>query len=348
MTHTYRDSHFSSWASVRSFWLHRFLKMYPTYILFVVLDFVLKFAYNGSSGFFPEAIRCQSLQVLMLSALADCRATILNYPSWYITVLWWLWLAFPLVHKWIIRFGGHSPCAKIAALQVVALISQSAMLQHVNTSLITTLPVLRALEFLMGAVAALHVQTLLPWKYPAAAAACLLLIHVFAFYAQGRENYDESRCESMQLIGLVPSSPYCIVGWLQQHINCQAFLWTSVVHHLASSELLDVPGRVWATLEKNDLLRTINTFSLQIYLGHVVIYELIVHRMGDAMDLTNEWDMDTVILAVYSTCYAIKIWVIPHIERAMQSVSCIPHAHPRTLVVTLQQIEMPNYIVTQA
>ena len=62
----------------------------------------------------------------------------------------------------------------------------------------------------------------------------------------------------------------------------------------------------------------------------------------------NDPHMDTVILAVYSTCYAIKIWVIPHIERAMQSVPCIPHAHPRTVVVTLQQIEMPNYIVTQA
>ena len=59
--------------SVQSFWVHNFLKMYPPYILFVVLDFVLKVAYNRNSGFFPDAILCQSLQVFILSALADHR-----------------------------------------------------------------------------------------------------------------------------------------------------------------------------------------------------------------------------------------------------------------------------------
>lgn len=306
MMHTHRHDDFSTWKSIRAFWWHRTRKLYPIYIVLVALDLIVQL--SDSVYFPPDRMTCAILQVFMLNAWADCRLQILNPVSWYVAVLFWLWLVFPLVQPWVLWGGKTWPWAKAAALNIMGVCLVSVLLEYLPLLLITNLPFVRVIEFLMGCVAAVHVETLPSVQWRVAAAMCLLAVYTSLFYIA--KGGDGPGCE----FKWVPSSGHCLWAWATEHINCNAFLWMTVIHGLASSELNDVPARAFMHLEQNELLRTMSTFSLQLYLGHAVLDKLVIIRVSSWIGVIQEWEMDTIMVAVYLICYGIKIYVQPWLD----------------------------------
>ena len=86
-----------------------------------------------------------------------------------------------------------------------------------------------------------------------------------------------------------------------------------LIQWLASSEHLDVPGRITLALEECALLRTLSTFSLHLYLGHNTAWGIMDEILKRAR-IRDEWETDMLMIFTYFACYLLATRLQPLLD----------------------------------
>ena len=316
MTHAHGNDDLSTFESKKRFWWRRARKIYPVFVFFWFVAVIMQ-AIIGFDTREPSVYICYSLQLLMLNGWIGCGSTLMNVPSWYITALWWHWFLFPFAQPSLRRYGTTLPWFQITVLNFVS-VGLIAALHPLGYWVSTPLPAVRFLEFYIGCITATTVRTRLHWRWPLLAGTTLAVYYVGMFYmvqALGHECTED-------LWSWVRSTPFtnpCLVDWGEDYTTHFAWAWAVLIHSLATAELQDVPDRYFRFLENSQILQTLGTFSLQLYLGHWVVHPLWI-RLSAAMRFDGEWEMNTMFIAVYGTCYAFKALAQPWLDRGADAI----------------------------
>ena len=305
LAHAHRDHDLSTWEARRAFWWRRWSKTYPVYIFFWCVYILIENATQGRFLVSP----CWLGQLVMIDGWMGCELKLANGVSWYISALAWAWLAFPWLLAAVRRATCVSPWVIIAALWVVDLGIDAVMLPKGYLGYYP-FPAPRAIEFTMGCVTATTIQTRLHWSIPFALGVLLL-----AWYLAVHFMYESTGpCEHEPFYASAPDSYPCAVIWYDAFCSKYAMAWAVLIHWLASSEHLDHPHWLSGVLRDNHVLRTLSTFSLQLYLGHFVIFTAI-------SEITKRADSSVSVLFmfifIYGGCYWFYLYVQPLLDRAV-------------------------------
>ena len=327
ITHAHKNDDLSSFESKKLFWMHRFSKVYPVFLFFWVLDFVNQ-AGSGELTHNPRLLPCSGLQLFMLNGWVGCRTDLANAPSWYITTLAWFWFVFPWLHPVLNRFATCWPWTQMIVLNAVSFSIVAAMFP-LGYWIYAPLPAVRIFEFYIGCVAAKTVETRLHWAWPLGAATLLFVFYVSMFYTA---VLVPNICEGGEwsFLESVPFTDYCLLDWAYMTTTKFAVVWAVFIQWFAASELHNVPGRTFQFLEDSPLLQTMNTFSLQLYLGHITFFKLL---MGLAMHMkfNSQLGLHTIFIIVYGLSYSMKLYVQPYLDQI---------ASPKQPFVELQETEV--------
>ena len=156
----------------------------------------------------------------------------------------------------------------------------------------------------------------------------MLMFYVNQFYMLRRTpacdpgGYDTECiiCSSAwSVFGSNPFTDPCMLVWSYACLNKFALFYAVFIHWLASSEVLDTPGRCFRFMETNTVLQTLSTFSLQLYLGHSPIRQLIIQVLRWFL-YEKQLELDMMAMAVYGACYAVKVYAHPWMDAAMQAL----------------------------
>ena len=313
MTYAHRNDDLGTLKAKTRFWWRRFSKLYPVFLFFWVVSFVL---YATGPEWKPHDLPCKFLQLGMLTGWIGCRANLINCPSWYVVALWWMWFVFPLASPVVKRFGGRWPWVQILGITLVEL-AIITPLRAEGYWLYAPLPALRFLEFYIGCVAATTVgDGPVFWVWPAGAMVLFVSFHVLQYYVLGRNGgcfqTDCSTCDNTL------TEP-CLLAWSYAYTNKFAPVWALIIHWLAASELREVPGRAFLFLEESRVLQVLSTFSLQLYLGHWCIFQLL-QAVSAWVGMEGQWEINTVFVAVYWLSYQFKVHAQPVLDRTMERV----------------------------
>lgn len=319
MTHTHLEDDLSTFQAKRQFWWRRFSKTYPIFLLFWLIGFCESPPLRRSQ---MEDLPCHLIQLTMISSWMGCELRITNGPSWYITVLWWIWLAFPWILPCVRRWGVIWPWCQILIIHILA-VGCVALIQSIPYWTYATFPPLRLLEFYIGCIAATVAHTRLHWVWPTITALFLVAFYIAEYYVLCSNNL----CAQIDVIPC-DNTLTCILAMYFASINKFAILWVVLIHWLATSELHDIPNRRFRFLENSNLLQTLSTYSLQLYLGHVPL-SVLLYNISKWISFEREWEFNLMFIAVYWASYGIKIHIQPLMDSCMETISrcCEPRIH---------------------
>ena len=325
MTHTHLDDDMSTWQSKRDFWWKRFSKMYPIFVLFWAVSLVF---YTTSPEFQIKDTLCHYLQLVMASTWMGCRVNLMNQPSWYITVLWWLWFAFPWLLPLVRTYSFRWSWVQILVVNVVAMAIITPMFPNGYWGY-ATLPVFRMPEFIIGCITACTINTRIHWVWPSAAVSVMCVFYLNQYYLirktppcdQGGYDTECITCSTSWSFATSsnPFSDPCLLVWSYAYCNKFSMLYAVIIHWLAASELGNVPNRYFRFLETTPFLQTLSTFSLQLYLGHSPIHKIVIQICG-WVGFETHWELNLVFLIVYSTAYAVNVHIQPYLNASIDAL----------------------------
>jgi hypothetical protein len=142
-----------------------------------------------------------------------------------------------------------------------------------------------------------------------------------------------SECEGGSQWSFLRSIPFtntCLVEWSENHTTQFAFVWAVLIHALASGEHLDIPHRALRFLEDSPILQSLSSFSLQLFLGHWVIYRFWM-RLSALLLFRGEWEMNTIFIAVYGTSCAFKAIAQPSLDYCLLCAVGTPDGEDETV-----------------
>ena len=317
---TYFDKEFITRRDVFKFWLLRVKKMYPTYLFCLLCE--IPNAVNAvarSSDHCSYLTICPVLQVFMLNSWFGCGIRyITNSPSWYLCVLIWLWIAFPVFKGVIKSFFTEWIWTKIVFVGIVETSLLYAFREY-DTWASCTLPLLRAGEFLIGCGAACHLkrQSLDSRQGIARLSVVVSLIYLVAIYILFSlpgviayqcpfETIDYTSCGVWQKeVHTLPSMSCRIL--FDKYFNKHAVLWALIIHYTAWLETSECSGRVMQFLQ-HDFFKSLSSFSLTLYLSHVQIKSALMWLAGFIGSGTF-WTYDILIITTYALCYVLHLGI---------------------------------------
>jgi peptidoglycan/LPS O-acetylase OafA/YrhL len=291
----YKRQMYTHPASVQAmpYYRKRFGKSYPTYVICLLADL---------PGAYISQHHCHGYEYLAATQLlpispwlGSSHILIVNGVSWYMATLFWLWLLFPLLHTPI-----RTICEKLNPWLVVMLVYASSLFACVLTARlyyqhIRALPALRMFEFIMGACSALAINTKTHWLAPLLALGGLIL--VWTTTTPLDESHDPNICSlwptrrEWSWAHIVPAS----------FVSRSAITWTVLLHWLAHTEQTRPESRIIITMG-NDFFKWLGTFSLQLYLAHLVVAWLLFDIASLGGNATF-WTQDFLLIACYLICY---------------------------------------------
>lgn len=315
---------FSNTGAKPSFYYRRISKFYPFYLMIWTIDFMRQvFTTNYSSGCLPYLL-CHVSQPFLLNVWMGCGFRIVSVPAWYMAVLFWIWMVFPYVQP-IILWGFESrPWSKIILLSCMATACIFPLIPF-GYQAIAMLPPLRMLEFVIGCITATTIQTRLHWGWPAISVIILIGFHVMQYYVFVHQpdlcyNEPDFTCSLWSFLVPGPATNPC-VPWMGIYFNKFALLWAVLIHWLASSEYLEIKGRLGLLLENCTILRTLSMFSLHLYLGHNTVWG-IMDEISKRAHFQDQVDMDISMIATYMGCYLLYLYVQPILDRLLTILCC--------------------------
>ena len=290
------------------FWRRRMGKTYPTYLLSLLVDV---------PGAFLDQFRCPGFEFLAVTQalfvgpwLGGDHILTVNGPSWYLGTLFWLWLTFPLIHrgaKTVCRLWG--PWAIVLAAYALSLggFACAAQLYSQNSK---GLPILRAGEFVMGAMACVALDEDGPSPMGSGWVVALLGFVLGASWA----------VEGLMGAGAPPMVSECTLwpthAWhVHGHtfLSKSALLWATLLHWMARLEMEHPDCRLVRILS-GEVFRFLSSFSLQLYLGHLSMAWALL-RFPRLWGDWSFWSMDLLMLGTYAGCYAYACAVQPVLDR---------------------------------
>lgn len=312
----------------RSFFSRRMRKTYPLYLASWLADFP-----GGTyNNFVNERLTCDvefwaysASQLLCIQSWLAWGIGGINYPSWYIGTLVWIWAAFSLcdfrclVVSW--------PLTKAALLYATSLGACLLLVQFDSDNTKQLAPI-RLLEFYMGCAVESSVRTgstrVNGWV---ATLACLLYAVNACLSVELGSDWNPramnktATCDFWQRTDAINIRPGKLV-------TVTSAIWAVVIHWLASSELHGLRGRVPEALQW-DVFKSLSSFSLQVYLTHAVTWRLLASAatgLGVFSWLAKDW----AIIVCYAAAYATHLHLQPRLDRmagVVRSAVCSPPCH---------------------
>ena len=316
MMHSHYSDCFATTSRKCDFWVGRWKKAYPAYIL----NYAFYFHLNFVSDPCPYHRICSMMQIVALNAWFGCGITnVLNLVSWYIATLAWIWFSFPFMHSTLKTF--FSAGRVWLKMFVVNALAVAAIYPLSGYEILTysTLPILRLGEFIIGCGAACALHNLEPTEGALTrrhwVPMTLILLYIAVLYTlfalpHGLEslcvhelNYN-TRCSLWETSKWIEAKSPCLLVW-DKYINKHALLWAVVIHTVATAER-SCDESPLIRLLTHDLFKSLNAFSLSMYLGHMHV-DWVLRNATDALGWLNFWHDDTRILAIYALCYLLHL-----------------------------------------
>jgi peptidoglycan/LPS O-acetylase OafA/YrhL len=312
ITYAHQDDHLSTWTAKRAFWWRRWSKTYPTYLLLWCTCLVYHCATNPPTT--TKVTLCYITQLFAMNNWIGCGCNIMNPPSWYIATLYWAWLAFPWLHAMVRRVASYRPWTVATCLWLVSIGLNTGALP-LGYWWIYTHPLLRVFEFTIGCIAATTLPTRLHWLVPTIPLASLVAVYA-ALYAWSIDRADE--CDHTPFHAAAPDSYGCTHQWYRAFVTKTALAWAVFIHYLAASEQHDQPHCLSGVLRNGNLLCTLSTFSLQLYLCHHFVFRVI----HDVTRLTiGNIGLHLIFILDYCCCYLYYVYVQTLLDRGEQALT---------------------------
>ena len=328
MMHTHHSASFTTMKQRRDFWVGRWKKAYPAYILVYALRSPVIFVRalgSDTSDRCVYKLYCSLIEIFILNPWFGCGVNnTINAVDWYIGTLAWLWFLFPFIHGTLKVFFSSRIWAKML---LISAISTGLIFPFSGYEIFTicTLPVLRLGEFIIGCAAACALEklerpeesrplTMLQWTPFALILVYMAVLYTFFALPHGlgslclHENRINERCSlwetSERIEGKNNNNPPCLLVW-DKYFNKHAFLWAVIIYTVASAEKSNDQG-VFMRLLGHDAFKSLSSFSLCLYLGHISMNWLLV-LITDSLGWANFWHDDTRLLNVYALCYLLHL-----------------------------------------
>ena len=320
MMYTHMDTSFSSREAVIKFLLHRWWKVYPTYLLCWLywITFLAAIALDLQKECVLR-LYCSFMQLLMLDCWSGCGIMhVVNGPSWYLSCICWIWLVFPAIKDILASFFCNRIWVKIAATGFLST-GILYLFQDYDIFSTCTLPILRIGEFIVGCGAAcsLRKQTCSTespttrqyhWYYLVISMGGLVIMYSFLGMAHGidslclHQNVQSPSCTLWQKSQWVQASPPCYTMG-DKYFNKNAVVWALAIHTVAQAELDGHTGWFSRFLQ-HGIFKWVNRFSLTLYLGHSNVSITVKWLAQKILGWDeNQWGADTVMVSVYCLCF---------------------------------------------
>lgn len=326
MMHTHHSASFTTMKHRCDFWVNRWKKVYPAYILnyaFRIPVIFVRALGSDTSDRCVYKLYCSLIEIVTLNPWFGCGVNnTLNALDWYIGTLAWLWFVFPFIHGTLKEFFNSRIWAKMLLINVIST-GLIFPFGGFETFTFCTLPVLRLGEFVIGCGAACALEqleqpeqmesrplTMLQWT-PVA----LILVYIAVLYTvfalpHGlgslclHEKIDNTRCSLWEASEWIEDNPPCYLVW-DKYFNKHAFLWAVIIYTVASAEKSNDRG-VLMRLLGHDVFKDLSSFSLSLYLGHISVNWLL-NLITDSLGWANFWRDDTRLLSIYALCYLLHL-----------------------------------------
>lgn len=322
MMHSHYTDEFYTVSQKWSFWLGRWKKIYPTYLLNFAFYIPLLVSRATTPDNCSYYLVCFFLQVFFLNSWAGCGVYILNPLSWYLGTLFWLWVLFPLLHGSLIRMYAHNAWIKMLLINIASS-GVLVFFSGYNISTFCTLPVLRLGEFIIGCGAACVLKrqklvagsvTVQQWilvllllKYLGTVYIYLGMPHGMASLCLHEEILD-LKCRLWHRSERIEKSPPCLAIW-DKFINKHALIWAVIIYTVARAETVEDTSVIIMRVLRHDIFKSISSFSLSLYLGHVSIAWALKKTTEDVLGWADFWHDDVFLLAIYFICYILHLLV---------------------------------------
>ena len=296
-----------------TFYRRKAAKMYPIYLLGLAVNIATRPATHD-----PWFWGCLAADVALVSPWTYCMNSCdARLAAWYLSVLFWLWLAFPPLQQ--LKCLHRHPWITVICLYFISLIPWIYLVVHPWEHMAySQLPICRLAEFLIGGTLTSTLHTRVStWL---CVCVCIGLgtyytLELLVF------PYHKSLCmgtETSIRVALTPwtfellsDSSACPPIWYVFRSR-MAIPWAVVIQWVACTEL---QGGSTSFLEWG-VFKDLSSFSLQLYLGHQVLASLLVRCAELLGSVNNLLQMDTLMLGTYSLCYVLYVYLQPLLDRA--------------------------------
>lgn len=300
------------------FLCRRLKKTYPLYFFMLFLDLpggiynhIVHDQYRCNTSFWIYRV-CQFFLSHSWLAWGAVEA---NMPSWYISTLFWHWLAFSCCD--LRKLLKPRPWTAVCIFYVTSLGLCFAMapFDQRNTKLF---PPLRLLEFFMGCAVACSLKKEsreFHWVIPLCAFilyliyACLTLTMQDVWDRTIMHTNHTLSCDFWQHVNNWDVRP-------AQFVTITSPVWAILIHWLAFSETQNSSYTVVKFLQF-DFFKSLACMSLQVYLTHMVTwmtYRSIATFAGIYDWLNTEWE----IIVCYGSAYFVYSYIQPQLNRLVK------------------------------
>ncbi len=318
MMHSHCKSSFTTFEQKTEFWIGRWKKIYPIYILnlcfYIPSLFIIALDKTEDCAY---RLYCPLMQVFFLNSWAGCGVNyLMNANSWYIATLSWLWFLFPFIHR-ILKTGlDQNIWFKIICINIVSILIIIPFHEYEIFS-ICTLPLLRMGEFIIGCGVSFALEqqefdsmNLFKWLpfvfalvYFTSVYTVLALPHSMQWLCL-HEVMQSYTCRIWQKSEWIEDFPPCHVLW-DKYFNKHAVIWAVMIYTIASAEKCSNHGVLIRALN-HDIFKTLSSFSISVYLGHMSIKTALV-SITDYMGYHHFWHDDVILLTIYLLCYVLHL-----------------------------------------
>ena len=321
LMHSHFTDDFQSMSRKWNFWYGRWKKTYPTYMLTLKLQIPQLIFKIVGGKYCVYSLLCYVMQIFFLSGWVGCGVDILNPLSWYLGTLVWLWLLFPSIHGILITIYARNAWNKMLLINLLAT-SVLFFFRDYNIFTFCTLPVLRLGEFVIGCGAACALKqkdqqavgslTLKHWISMLLGLSYMLTVNIFLGMPHGmswlclHEEVKNTGCGLWHRSEWMDETTPCHVIW-DKYINKHALIWAIIIYTVAYAETVNDTSMFMHMLG-HDIFKTINSFSLSLYLSHTII-TFGLKDITDGLGWSNFWQADFLLLVVYFICYILHILI---------------------------------------
>ena len=314
---------FDTWADIRAYWGNKLIRYYPMYIFAILVQHVISGAYialneNATCGW---RWMCTFGDFFLLSPLLFCEVVGTSGVAWYLSTLFWLWFAFPLLSK---QLTHQRVWRRVTQLYVLSLIGWLSGFWIRDVDILAPwaslhrFPVLRVAEFYMGCQA-FHAT-------PPTGLQMVALVVLYATYlvlgAFASGWY--TNCTDAPVIG-----PCWPMGQVSERVVHSCMHWWDMIHsraslpfaalirYVAHLEASASPRVAWL---QHDIFKTFNKFSLHVYLLHLNIassFWWICKKLG----MDGVFLLDSAIIVAYLTSYMALLYVQPVLNTIAFTIS---------------------------
>jgi len=307
----YTMSEYPTWTSRFHYVKRKCLKVYPIYFCSLILGLPRYIAGILHTRCLTHELISVGSQLLLLQCWMGYGFVGTNSPSWYISSLFWLWLAFPnmCVDRWL----KQRPWTWICILYVLSILASAVFIPFSN-SISRQLPVIRIFDFLIGCATAYTLEQ------PIHGISVLILLCIYCAYAcctvVYRDTWDKppefnNTCGFWNM-----QNTYDIIP--SRLVTVTSVVWSFCIHFLASREIAQSENIV-VKVFSFDFFKSLSLFSLQLYLFHFPM-DSILQGIFKELNIHMWLSKDLIVIWCYSMSYAVYVHVQPVLDRLVGNV----------------------------